>query len=38
MTMHPEANDNANRYEKWMTKKAGLLEQIEQYDAKSQII
>ncbi len=32
MTMHPETNDNAAKYEKWITKKAGLLEQIEQYE------
>lgn len=29
MTMHPESEDNAKKYEKWMTKKAKLLEQIE---------
>ncbi len=33
MTMHPESEDNAAKYEKWMTKKAKLLEQIEQYES-----
>ena len=34
MTLHPEPEDNAARYEKWMRKKAELLEQIEQYEAE----
>lgn len=34
MTMHPESEDNAAKYEKWMTKKAELLEQIEQYESE----
>lgn len=34
MTMHPESEDNAAKYEKWMTKKAQLLEQIEQYESE----
>jgi len=34
MTMHPEPENNAAKYEKWMTKKAQLLEQIEQYEAE----
>jgi hypothetical protein len=34
MTMHPEPEDNAEKYEKWMTKKAQLLEQIEQYETE----
>ncbi len=34
MTMNPETNDNAAKYEKWMTKKAELLEQIEQYESE----
>jgi hypothetical protein len=34
MTMHPEPEDNAAKYEKWMTKKAELLEQIEQYESE----
>jgi hypothetical protein len=33
-TMHPETEDNAAKYEKWMTKKAELLEQIEQYESE----
>ena len=32
--MHPEPEDNAEKYEKWMTKKAQLLEQIEQYETE----
>ncbi len=32
MTMHPETEDNAKKYEKWLTKKATLLEEIEQYE------
>jgi len=34
MTMHPKPEDNAAKYEGWMTKKAELLEQIEQYESK----
>ena len=34
MTMHPEPENNAAKYEKWMTKKAQLLEQIEQYETE----
>jgi len=34
MTMHPEPENNAAKYEKWMTKKAKLLEQIEQYESE----
>ncbi len=34
MIMHPEIEDNAKKYEKWMTKKASLLEQIEQYESE----
>ncbi len=34
MTMHPEPEDNVAKYEKWMTKKAELLEQIEQYESE----
>ena len=34
MTMHPEPDDNAARYGKWMRKKAELLEQIEQYESE----
>jgi hypothetical protein len=34
MTMHPETNDNAAKLEKWITKKSGLLEQIEQYESE----
>jgi hypothetical protein len=34
MTMHPEPEDNAAKYEKWVTKKAQLLEQIEQYESE----
>lgn len=34
MTMHPESEDNAEAYDKWMTKKAQLLEQIEQYESE----
>jgi len=34
MTMHPETNDNAAKFEKWVSKKAGLLEQIEQYESE----
>jgi len=32
MTMHPETEDNAVKYGRWIAKKAGLLEQIEQYE------
>ena len=32
MTMHPETEDNAAKYDRWIAKKAGLLEQIEQYE------
>jgi len=32
MTMYPEAEDNEEKYTKWMEKKADLLEQIEQYE------
>ncbi|MCP4339201.1 MAG: hypothetical protein GY799_10015 [Desulfobulbaceae bacterium] len=31
MTIHPESEDNAIKYKKWVTKKAELLEQIEHY-------
>lgn len=34
MTMHPETEDNAVKYKKWVTKKAELLEQIEQYESE----
>ena len=34
MTMHPETEDNAAKYKKWVTKKAQLLEQIEQYESE----
>ena len=34
MTMHSEATDNAAKYEKWVMKKAELLEQIEQYESE----
>ena len=33
-TMHPESDDNATKYERWVTKKAELLEQIEQYESE----
>jgi len=32
MTMYPETEDNAAKYGRWIAKKAGLLEQIEQYE------
>jgi transposase len=32
MTMHPETEDNEEKYDKWVKKKADLLEQIEQYE------
>jgi transposase len=34
MTMHPEQENNAVRFEKWVTKKADLLEQIQQYESE----
>jgi transposase len=34
MTMHPETEDNAAKYEKWLIKNAELLEQIEQYESE----
>lgn len=34
MTLHPETEDNAVKYGKWVTKKADLLEQIEQYKSE----
>jgi hypothetical protein len=34
MIMHPETEDNAKKYEKWITKKAELLEQIEQFESE----
>jgi len=34
MTMHPETEDNAEKYKKWIKKKAALLEQIEQYESE----
>ncbi len=34
MSLHPKTEDNAVIYEKWVTKKAGLLEQIEQYESE----
>ncbi|MCP4114373.1 MAG: hypothetical protein GY737_03015 [Desulfobacteraceae bacterium] len=34
MTIHPESEDNALKYKKWVTKKAELLEQIEQYESE----
>jgi len=34
MTMHPESEDNAAKYERWVTKKSQLFEQIEHYEAE----
>jgi hypothetical protein len=33
MTLHPEPEDNVEKYEKWIKKKAELFEQIEQYES-----
>jgi len=32
MTMHPETEGNEKKYDKWLKKKAEILEQIEQYE------
>ena len=32
MSLHPEPEDHVEKYEKWIKKKADLLEQIEQYE------
>lgn len=32
LTMHPETEDNEQRYDKWLKKKGDLYEQIEQYE------
>jgi len=32
MTMHPETEENPAKYRKWLTKKADLLEEIENYE------
>ncbi len=34
MTMHPQSGDNVSKYEKWLIKKAELLDQIEQYESE----
>lgn len=34
MIMHPQAEDNAQKYEKWVTKKAQLLEEAEHYESE----
>lgn len=34
MTMHPQSQDNATKYEKWLINKAQLFEQIEQYESE----
>jgi Transposase protein len=34
MSLHPKTEDNAVKYEKWVTKKAELLEQIEQFESE----
>jgi transposase len=36
MTMHPEAEEKPAKYEKWMKKKAELLEEIEKYEVQSE--
>jgi biotin operon repressor len=38
MTMHPEKEGNKSRYQKWVRKKASLLEEIEQYEHQLQEI
>ena len=32
MTMHPAVEDDSDKYQKWLTQKSELLEQIEQYE------
>ena len=34
MIMHPQTKDNAGKYEKWVNKKANLLEEVEQYESE----
>ncbi len=34
MTIHPESEDNVKKYEKWITEKSLLLEQIEKYESE----
>ncbi len=34
MIMHPQTKDNAGKYEKWINKKANLLEEIEQHESE----
>jgi transposase len=36
MTMHPETEEKPAKYRKWLTKKAGLLEEIENYEHQLQ--
>jgi transposase len=34
MIIHPQAKDNAGKHEKWLNKKANLLEEVEQYESE----
>lgn len=34
MIIHPQAKDNARKHEKWLNKKANLLEEVEQYESE----
>ncbi len=34
MILHPQTKDNADKYKKWVVKKANLLEEVEQYESE----
>jgi hypothetical protein len=38
MTIHPESEENRQKYEKWLRKKSELLEEIEQYEKELEIV
>jgi transposase len=38
MTMHPETDENPEKYHKWLRKKANLLEEVENYEHELEIV